>query len=56
MAVMTRKDIARRVGVSTDIIRRNEARLGLQPVKVNARLVVYNRKATVRALRARGLA
>lgn len=58
MANVTRKQLAQRTGLTPDIIRRNEARLGLSAIRVtvNRRLVVYPAAKAVRILRARGLA
>lgn len=54
---LTRKQIAQRVGISTQSVKRNEVRLGLDRVRVrvNPRLVVYPERQTLRLLRARGL-
>jgi len=54
---LTRKQIAARVGMSTQSIKRNEARLGLDRVKVavNRRVVLYPERRTLQILRARGL-
>ena len=52
---LTRKELARRSGLSAQSIRRNETKLGLRPVRVNKRLVVYAASAALHALRSRGL-
>lgn len=54
---LTRKQIAQRVGVSPQSIKRAERRLGLDQIKVrfNPRVVLYPEKQVTRILRARGL-
>lgn len=57
MNTLTRKDIARMVGQSTDVVRRNEERWGLDKCKreLNARNVDYREREAKKALLARGL-
>jgi DNA-binding XRE family transcriptional regulator len=54
---LTRKQIAQRVGMSPQSIKRNEVRLGLDRirVRVNPRMVLYPERRTLQILRARGL-
>jgi len=54
---LTRKQIAQRTGMSTQSVKRNERRLGLDQirVRVNPRLVMYPERRTLQILRARGL-
>ena len=54
---LTRKEIARRTGLSAQSIRRNERKLGLDEIKVrvNKRVVIYPERQALRALRSRGL-
>jgi hypothetical protein len=55
--MLTRKDIARRIGQSVDVVRRNERQLGILPFRkaINSRLIVYREAGAQRALARRGL-
>jgi hypothetical protein len=55
--MLTRKDIARKIGQSVDVVRRNERRLGILPFKqsINARLIGYRQAGAQKALERRGL-
>jgi hypothetical protein len=54
---LTRKEIARRTGLSARAVRSNERKLGLDQIKVNVnkRVVLYPERQALRALRSRGL-
>ena len=55
--LLTRKDLALILGVSVDIIRHNEVRLGLikYRVRVNKRLIFFRRAEALAELREMGL-
>ena len=55
--LLTRKQIAQLLGVSVDIVRRNERQLGILEfkVKLNKRVVYYRAKESVRELKAIGM-
>jgi hypothetical protein len=53
---ISRKEIARRIGISPETIRRNERRLGLSSlrIQVNRRVILYPERASFRALKSHG--
>ena len=55
--MLSRKDIARMIGESVNLIRHNEQKLGLDRAKVqiNSRVVRYNETRARVALKARGI-
>lgn len=55
MKLLSRKDIANLTGLTLVEVRRNEARIGLRPIKLNLRNVRYQEKSSLVALRAAGL-
>jgi hypothetical protein len=55
MKLLSRKDIANLTGLTLVEVRRNEARIGLRPIKLNLRSVRYQEKSSLVALRAAGL-
>jgi len=52
---LSRKEVGRLVGLSSKSVARNERRLGLTPVRINRRVVLYPEKKTIEALKRAGL-
>lgn len=52
---MTRKDVAQATGLSVKQVVRNERRLGLEPYRLNKRVVVYAAAQVQAALQRMGI-
>jgi hypothetical protein len=54
--LFTRKEIAQLINSTPDVVRKNEARLGIQEFKVliNRRNILYKRAGSIKALTERG--
>jgi hypothetical protein len=53
--LLSRKDIAVLTGMTVDEVSANEERLGLRPIRINARNIKYERAAALLALKNAGL-
>lgn len=53
--IMTRKDVAQATGLSVKQVVRNERRLGLEPYRLNKRVVVYAAAQVQAALQRMGI-
>jgi DNA-binding transcriptional MerR regulator len=55
MKFLTRKEVAERLGVSVDTVRRNEQRFGLRRIRHNRKVVLYRDRDLVAYERRCGL-